>query len=179
MVTNTVFWCQREWTANRVRRLVKRYFHSLLFLALTLFHWYNKVRSWIFTCWEKIQLFDTKHVPGFLHVGKKSNFLILKTQSTISEYDVTKNIFANSYPWLFPGGSGDMYDMTRGKYQLKIGGITFCDTMMVGSYKTLYLDSSYTIQCRDIRAIVRATSSYHRIDLSEGTHQLLRIYKGR
>ncbi len=32
-----------------------------------------------------------------------------------SEYDITKNIFVNSYPWLFPGGIGDMYDLTHGK----------------------------------------------------------------
>ena len=36
-----------------------------------------------------------------------------------SEYDITKNIFTNSYPWLFPGGIGDIYDMTRGKVSIK------------------------------------------------------------
>jgi hypothetical protein len=49
----------------------------------------------------------------------KIQLFILKTLSIISEYDVTKNIFANSYPWLFPGGIGDMYDMTRGKVSIK------------------------------------------------------------
>ncbi len=36
-----------------------------------------------------------------------------------SEYDITKNIFTNSYPWLFPGGIGDIYNMTRGKVSIK------------------------------------------------------------
>ena len=44
--------------------------------------------------------------------------MILKTLSAISEYDVTKNIFANSYPWFFPEGIGDMYDMTQGKVSI-------------------------------------------------------------
>ena len=55
----------------------------------------------------------------FYEYGKYPNFVIHNTVSTISEYDVTKNIFANSYPWLFPGGIGDMYDMTRGKVSIK------------------------------------------------------------
>ncbi len=38
---------------------------------------------------------------------------------SISEYDITKNIFINSYPWLFPEGIGDMYDLTRGKVSIK------------------------------------------------------------
>ncbi len=36
-----------------------------------------------------------------------------------SEYDITKNIFTNSYPWLFPGGIGDIYNMMRGKVSIK------------------------------------------------------------
>ncbi len=39
--------------------------------------------------------------------------------ASISEYDVTKNIFANSYPWLFSGEIGDMYDMPQGKVSIK------------------------------------------------------------
>ena len=33
---------------------------------------------------------------------------------TISEYDPTQSVFCNSYPWLFPGGVGDLYDIVRG-----------------------------------------------------------------
>jgi hypothetical protein len=126
-----------------------------------MFHWYGTFQD-------------------FYEFGKNPNFLILKTLSAISEYNVTKNIFANSYPWFFPEGIGDMYDMTQGKVSINDWGnhlLRYYD--MVSSYKIPYLDFSYTIQYRDIQAIVRATSSYHRIDLSEGTHQLLRIYKGR
>ena len=36
-----------------------------------------------------------------------------------SEYDTTKQIFVNSYPWLFPGGIGDLYDMERGQWSVK------------------------------------------------------------
>ena len=69
-------------------------------MALTMFHWYGTFQD-------------------FYEFGKNPNFLILKTLSAISEYDVTKNIFANSYPWFFPEGIGDMYDMTRGKVSIK------------------------------------------------------------
>ncbi len=31
------------------------------------------------------------------------------------EYYISKNIFVNSYPWLFPGGIGDMYDIEHVK----------------------------------------------------------------
>ncbi len=73
-----------------------------------------------------------------------------------------------------------MYDMTQGKVSINDWGnhlLRYYD--MVGSYKIPYLDFSNTIQYRDIQAIVRATSSYHWINLLEGTLQLLRIYKGR
>jgi hypothetical protein len=36
-----------------------------------------------------------------------------------SKYDITKNIFVNSYPWLFPGGIGDIYDLTCGKVSIQ------------------------------------------------------------
>ena len=36
-----------------------------------------------------------------------------------SEYDPTESVFVNSYPWLFPGGIGDLYDMERGKWSVK------------------------------------------------------------
>ena len=32
---------------------------------------------------------------------------------------MTKQVFVNSYPWLFPGGIGDIYDMKRGKWSVK------------------------------------------------------------
>lgn len=35
------------------------------------------------------------------------------------EYDLTKQIFANSFPWLFPGGVGDLYDAERGTVPIK------------------------------------------------------------
>ena len=33
---------------------------------------------------------------------------------SISEYDSTANIFSSAWPWLFPGGIGDLYDEERG-----------------------------------------------------------------
>jgi hypothetical protein len=36
-----------------------------------------------------------------------------------SEYDHTKQIFVNSYPWLFPGGVGDIYDLEQGQIPIK------------------------------------------------------------
>ena len=32
---------------------------------------------------------------------------------------MTQSIFCNSYPWLFPGGVGDIYDMTRGEWSIQ------------------------------------------------------------
>ncbi len=62
-----------------------------------------------------------RYVPGqFTNFVKFPDMTHTKnTSPTISEYDITKNIFANSYPWLFPGGIGNMYDMTRGKVSIK------------------------------------------------------------
>ena len=34
---------------------------------------------------------------------------------TCSEYDPTQSVYCNAYPWLFPGGVGDLYDIKRGK----------------------------------------------------------------
>ena len=31
-----------------------------------------------------------------------------------SEYDEAKHLFVNTYPWLFPGGIGDLYDLEYG-----------------------------------------------------------------
>ncbi len=45
------------------------------------------------------------------------NFVKLTPQ--YSEYDHTKQIFVNSYPWLFPGGVGDIYDMERGEVPIE------------------------------------------------------------
>jgi hypothetical protein len=36
-----------------------------------------------------------------------------------SEYDHTKQIFFNYYPWFFPGGVGDIYGMERGEIPIK------------------------------------------------------------
>jgi hypothetical protein len=40
------------------------------------------------------------------------------------KYDHTKQIFVNSYPWLFPGGIGDIYDIEQGEV-LNNEGTTF------------------------------------------------------
>ena len=32
---------------------------------------------------------------------------------------MTKSIFCNAYPWLFPGGIGDLYDMQRGEWSVR------------------------------------------------------------
>jgi len=36
-----------------------------------------------------------------------------------SEYDHTKHFFVNSYPWLFPSGVGDIYDLEQGEIPIK------------------------------------------------------------
>ncbi len=36
-----------------------------------------------------------------------------------NEYHHTKQIFVNSYPWLFPGGIGDIYDIEQGEVPIK------------------------------------------------------------
>ena len=42
------------------------------------------------------------------------SFLSDLLNGTPSEYDHTKQIMANSFPWLFPGGMGDIWDRERG-----------------------------------------------------------------
>lgn len=37
------------------------------------------------------------------------------TRTITSEYDSTEQVFVNAFPWLFPGGIGDVYDIRRGK----------------------------------------------------------------
>ncbi len=32
-----------------------------------------------------------------------------------SEYNHTNHFFVNSYPWLFPGGVGDIYNLEQGE----------------------------------------------------------------
>jgi hypothetical protein len=36
-----------------------------------------------------------------------------------SKYNHTKQIFVNSYPWLFPSGVGDIYDLEQGEIPIK------------------------------------------------------------
>ncbi len=36
-----------------------------------------------------------------------------------SEYNHTKQIFVHSYPWLFPSGIGDIYDLEQGEIPIK------------------------------------------------------------
>ena len=53
------------------------------------------------------------------------NFSTLNTLSSIfnhlhhREYDTTLQIMVNTYPWLFPGGIGDIWDNDRGKIPVK------------------------------------------------------------
>ena len=35
-------------------------------------------------------------------------------QNLISKYDANSKLYSTSYPWLFPGGIGDIYDEVRG-----------------------------------------------------------------
>ena len=41
-----------------------------------------------------------------------------------SEYDPTESVYVNSYPWLFPGGIGDLYGVERGKWGVEEWGAT-------------------------------------------------------
>jgi hypothetical protein len=58
-------------------------------------------------------------ICGQFRFFQKIPLFIIFIQLCCSEYDITKDIFTNSYPWLFPGGIGDIYDMTRGKVSIK------------------------------------------------------------
>ena len=53
----------------------------------------------------------------FVEIGMHPFYQIvsLSMSLSISEYDPTQSVFCNAYPWLFPGGVGDLYDMKRGK----------------------------------------------------------------
>ena len=48
------------------------------------------------------------------NVSEMSNVPWIYQHDTSSEYDPTQSVFCNAYPWLFPGGVGDLYDIKRG-----------------------------------------------------------------
>lgn len=52
-------------------------------------------------------------------MSKFVNFPAIDYTSPVSEYDPTESVYVNSYPWLFPGGIGDLYDMERGEWGVK------------------------------------------------------------
>ena len=53
----------------------------------------------------------------FIFLFQNEIFSALLNAATVlfqREYDPTQSVFCNSYPWLFPGGVGDLYDIKRG-----------------------------------------------------------------
>ncbi len=68
---------------------------------------------------------------SYSHDLQKSNFMYhLTSIHWHSKYDHTKHFFVNSYPWLFPGGVGDIYDLERGEISIKEWGrhlLGYCD----------------------------------------------------
>ncbi len=59
------------------------------------------------------------------------------TSTPLWQYDHTKQIFVNSYLWLFPGGVGDIYDMEQGEVPIKEWGQHF-----LRYFDGLFLDDS-------------------------------------
>ena len=45
--------------------------------------------------------------------------MTLNFSIAFSEFGTAENVFVNAYPWLFPGGVGDLYDPIRGQTSLK------------------------------------------------------------
>jgi hypothetical protein len=68
-----------------------------------------------------------KLIKNSLFLARKERFVNIKlilgmlhlTQLSSSECDTTKNLFVNSYPSLFLGGTGDMYDIERGQLSIQ------------------------------------------------------------
>jgi len=57
-----------------------------------------------------------------LHFVCSQHFILLICFTMLlchREYDSSISIFCNSYPWLFPGGIGDLHDMERGSWNIR------------------------------------------------------------
>eukprot|EP00985_Skeletonema_marinoi_P009109 scaffold4204_cov178-Skeletonema_marinoi.AAC.1 len=54
----------------------------------------------------------------------------------LNEFDSTEQVFVNAYPWLFPGGIGDVYDPRRGKRHTNNsqGNFFYKDKNFLGAY---------------------------------------------
>ena len=76
-----------------------------------------------------------------------------------SKYDHTKQIFVNSYPWLFPGGVGDIYDLERGEIPIKEWGQHLLQYYDGGFFEDPLLGSFFIIPFRDTQITARAISS--------------------
>jgi hypothetical protein len=80
-----------------------------------------------------------------------------------SEYDHRKHFFVNSYPWLFPSGIGDIYDLERGEVPINEWG-----QHLLQYYDGQFLEDSLfdyfcIIPSRDTQITARAISSLNLI----------------
>jgi hypothetical protein len=91
-----------------------------------------------------------------------------------SEYDHLKHFFVDFYPWLFPGGIGDIYDLEQGEVPIQEWG-----RHLLQYYNGQFLeDSLFRLFCiipsRDTQIIARAISSSNLIASLVEIHQLFK-----
>jgi hypothetical protein len=91
-----------------------------------------------------------------------------------SEYDHTKQIFVNSYPWLFPGGVGDTYNLEQGEIPIKEWGNIYYSITTDNFLKTHYLDYFFIIPSRDTQ--ITEGNFFFKSDrfIGKKTHQLFK-----
>ncbi len=89
-----------------------------------------------------------------------------------------QQIFVNSYPWLFPGGIGDIYmTLSKGRYPSKSGDNIYCDIMTVNSLMIACLVYLCTMLSSNIQITERVISSSTLTNSSGKTHQLWNNWK--
>jgi hypothetical protein len=122
----------------------------------------------------RIQFIWSKYHYLIHDIQNLNNMSHLASIHNCSEYNHTKQIFVNSYPWLFPGGISDVYGLEQGKISIKEWG-----QHLLQYYNGRFLEDSLfgyfcIIPSRDTQITVRAISSSNLIASLVETHQLFK-----
>jgi hypothetical protein len=67
----------------------------------------------------RIQFIWSKYHYLIHNIQNLNNMYHLASIHNRSIYNHTKHFFVNSYPWLFPGGIGDIYNLEQGEIPIK------------------------------------------------------------
>ncbi len=90
--------------------------------------------SYIIMCWKLVAWPTMPILPTWINRWKPSQG---SSNQAWVKYDISKNIFVNSYPWLFPGGICDMYDIEHVKVSIQD-----CEKLLLWYYDGRFLKDS-------------------------------------